>query len=105
MSMTNPLTPAGIEPATYRFVAQYLNHSATAVPVLYKMLGKFIFCAVLLKRSSTIVIRKCDVESYVTVELEGYALLQMAIRIIGTSNSRSLLKPSGRYMYHQFNIQ
>ena len=27
-----PLTPAGIEPATFRFVAQHLNHCATAVP-------------------------------------------------------------------------
>jgi hypothetical protein len=26
------LTPSGIEPATLRFVAQYLNHCATAVP-------------------------------------------------------------------------
>jgi len=25
-----PLTPAGIEPATFRFVAQHLNHCATA---------------------------------------------------------------------------
>jgi len=24
--MKNPLTPAGIEPATFRFVAQHLNH-------------------------------------------------------------------------------
>ena len=24
------MTPAGIEPATFRFVAQYLNHCATA---------------------------------------------------------------------------
>ena len=30
--MKNPLTPAGIEPPTYRFVAQHLNHCATAVP-------------------------------------------------------------------------
>ena len=29
--MKNPLTPTGIEPATYRFVAQHLNHCATAV--------------------------------------------------------------------------
>ena len=29
--MKNPLIPAGIEPATYRFVAQLLNHCATAV--------------------------------------------------------------------------
>jgi len=32
MSMKNPLTPSGIEPATFRFVAQRLNHCATAVP-------------------------------------------------------------------------
>ena len=30
--MKNPLIPAGIEPATFRFVAQHLNHCATAVP-------------------------------------------------------------------------
>jgi len=29
------MTPTGIEPATFRFVAQYLNHCATAVPELY----------------------------------------------------------------------
>ena len=33
MSMKNSLTLAGIEPATYGFVAQHLNHCATAVPV------------------------------------------------------------------------
>jgi len=32
MSMKNPLTLPGIEPATFRFVAQHLNHRATAVP-------------------------------------------------------------------------
>ena len=32
MSMKNPMTPAGIEPATFCFVAQHLNHCATAVP-------------------------------------------------------------------------
>ena len=30
MSMKNPLTLAGIEPANFRFVAQHLNHCATA---------------------------------------------------------------------------
>jgi len=28
------MTPAGIEPATFRFVAQHLNHYATAVPLV-----------------------------------------------------------------------
>ena len=27
------MTQAGIEPATFRFVAQHLNHCATAVPI------------------------------------------------------------------------
>ena len=30
-----PMTPARIEPLTYRFVAQHLNHCATAVPLKY----------------------------------------------------------------------
>ena len=30
-----PLTPVGIEPATFRFVTQHLNHCATAVPTFY----------------------------------------------------------------------
>jgi len=34
MSIKNPLTPAGIEPATFRFVAQHFGHCATAVPAL-----------------------------------------------------------------------
>ena len=38
-SIKNPLTPPGIEPATFRFVAQQLNHCATAV-YKYKMLLK-----------------------------------------------------------------
>ena len=29
------MTPAGIEPATFRFVVQHLNHSTTAVPQSY----------------------------------------------------------------------
>jgi len=33
MSKKNPLTPAGIETATFLFVAQQLNRCATAVPV------------------------------------------------------------------------
>ena len=32
--MKNPMRPAGIEPATLRFVAQHLNHCATTIPEL-----------------------------------------------------------------------
>jgi len=32
MAMKNPPKPDGIEPTTFRFVAQHLNHCATAVP-------------------------------------------------------------------------
>ena len=40
-----PKTPSGIEPATFRFVAQHLNHCATTVPEIVRI-GKFncIFC-------------------------------------------------------------
>ena len=31
MSLKNPLTLAGFEPATFQFVAQHFNHCATAV--------------------------------------------------------------------------
>ena len=32
--MKNPLTLAGIEPATFQFAAQHLNHCATPVPLV-----------------------------------------------------------------------
>jgi hypothetical protein len=42
-----PLTPSWIEPATFRFVAQHLNHCATAVPPLcvikYNLIRKHAF--------------------------------------------------------------
>ena len=42
MSMKNPLTLAGIEPATFRFVAQHLNHCATAVRPLGTLTEIFV---------------------------------------------------------------
>jgi len=47
MSIENPLTPAGIEPATFRFVAQHLNHCAT--------LPRSPYCIVLLHKFSALV--------------------------------------------------
>ena len=34
------MTPAGIEPATFRFVAQHMNHCATAVPLNTNVISK-----------------------------------------------------------------
>jgi len=41
-SMKNPLTQAGIEPATFRIVAQHLNHCATAIPNMFAY-GLYIY--------------------------------------------------------------
>ena len=41
MSMKIPLTPTEVEPATFRFVAQHLNHCATAVVSSSVLLTKF----------------------------------------------------------------
>ena len=47
--MKNPLTPAGIEPVNFRFVAQYLNHCATAVPSLKWTCFKYLLKHINLK--------------------------------------------------------
>jgi len=36
MSLKNPLTPAGIEPATFRFVAQHFENGAS-VQICYSL--------------------------------------------------------------------
>jgi len=46
------MTPFGIEPATFRFVAQYLNHCANAVP--YYIITKTKLNSVALVRERTI---------------------------------------------------
>jgi hypothetical protein len=43
MSMKNPVTPAGIEPAIFRFIAQHLNHCTTAVPRHYYVARQISF--------------------------------------------------------------
>jgi len=40
--MKNPLTPAGIEPATFRIVAQHLNHCATVIPIGGRIILKWL---------------------------------------------------------------
>jgi len=48
-----PVTPSGIEPATFRLVAQHINHCATAVPSaadycveIYRTVDLVVFMAV-----------------------------------------------------------
>jgi hypothetical protein len=41
------MTPSGIEPATFRFVAQYLNHCVTAAPhIIYLYKRKLVICTI-----------------------------------------------------------
>ena len=47
------MTPAGIEPATFRFVAQHLNHFATAVPTGCLYPRKYSWYSFLLEAEST----------------------------------------------------
>jgi len=42
MSIKNAVSPAGIEPATLRFVVQHLNHFATAVPQFQSVVAENI---------------------------------------------------------------
>jgi hypothetical protein len=43
------MTPSGIEPATFRFVAQYLNHCATTVPNYGEsQIERFVSCQILI---------------------------------------------------------
>jgi len=43
MSMKNPLTPTGTEPAIYRFVAQKLNHCAPGLSFPHYFIKGIIF--------------------------------------------------------------
>jgi len=46
------MTPAGIEPATFRFVAQHLNNGVKAVPALDESSSNFIHMHIDVKQHS-----------------------------------------------------
>jgi len=52
--MKNPLTPAGIEQATYRFVAQHLNQCATTVLTFTIHVSNLITAEFLLRMKLTV---------------------------------------------------
>jgi len=54
MSMKSPLKTAGIEPATFRFVAQHLNHCATSVPAVKEYRS---YCTVLSRKMAGVHLR------------------------------------------------
>ena len=43
MSLKNPVTPLGIDPGTFRLVAQRLNHYATPGPILYETSEIYVY--------------------------------------------------------------
>jgi len=50
-----PMTPSGIEPATFRFVAQYLNRCTAVIPVeMWRSLIFFTSCKFVLCRNATV---------------------------------------------------
>jgi hypothetical protein len=57
-----PMTTSGIEPATFRFVAQYLSHRTTAVPTLYVcgVLLSLLEVPVILKQSTCLTYIHCQ---------------------------------------------
>jgi len=60
------MTPAGIEPATFRFVAQHLNHCATAVPELHVSIFNIWWC--FLVKAETRCIMYKSLQSIVVIE-------------------------------------
>ena len=62
--MKNPLTPAGIEPATFRFVAQHLNHCATAVPVYSRVLPDISLTGIL--KTHNLPVFVCEFETFIS---------------------------------------
>jgi hypothetical protein len=72
------MTPSGIEPATFRFVAQYLNNCATAVPsVLVSEQNPSSHVAKFGHVGGRLVLRYYDL--YLRLHLQFYVLLMIGV--------------------------
>ena len=66
-----PMTPPGIETATFRFVAQHLNHCATAVPTFLCTGNLFVF-ELLERKDSILEYKLCQIfiiNSYISLHI------------------------------------
>ena len=89
------MTPSGIEPATFRFVAQHLNHCATAVPSsswLFILFGCLYYCISdilsykhqihpLTSHVGTEGAYMCTSNLYLTSELDGVVILKCTLTL------------------------
>jgi len=62
------MTPAGIEPATFLFVAQHLNHCATAVPYCFMYTSVYYLLLLLLFQGIKLIIT--NIRLYVVTDLQ-----------------------------------
>jgi len=89
----NPLTPAGIEPATFRFVAQHLNHCATAVPTFNSTRANVIsFTAKITAFLAMLFTKLTNFQQHSYTEFH----------VNGTTNAeiRAEIRPNVRYGFH-----
>ena len=89
MSMKNPLRPSGIEPVTFRFVAQQLNHCATAVPNNNKCKPGKLNCFFLFLLATLLAIRLCDADG---------KLMNKNVAVQCSDNKRRILKYSQQFL-------
>ena len=89
------MTPSGIEPVTFRFVAQHLNHCATAVPV--RLMCSFLLTTVISLHNIKWLLFLTD-KHYVLCEIrtEILNISELKLRFTDLRNSGSFCK---HYMF------
>jgi len=83
------MTPYGIEPATFRFVTQHLNHCATAVPNRNEYQEYFLGC----KGGRCVGLATCHLHVLIVLKYGSLNLLEPSAPV-QTCNGIALLYPS-----------